>query len=159
MAEGLRAARAAARHELEQLARSRALVTLVVLEAITFLVLVSLFGLTGSRAPSALVDLDRSPLSQSFVEHLDAAHHSFALRPMTDEQARDQISTGDILAIITIPRGFSERIESGGTALLPVTVDNVNEDLTGDVREALPSAITAFATRNGFPGVRVVAVE
>jgi len=155
----VRAVRSAARLEFAQLSRSRPLVLLVVLEAITFLVLVSLFGLTGARAPTALIDYDRTPLSRSFVEHLDAAHHSFRLLPMPIERANDEISSGNIVAIITIPKGFSEQIRSGGTTVLPVTVDNVDADLTADVREALPSAITAFATSNGFPGVRVSAVE
>src|SRR6266542_3292206 len=159
MAEALRAVRAAARLELEQLGRSRVLVTLVVLEAITFLVLVSLFGLTGSRAPTALIDRDDGPLARSFVDHLDAAHHSFALRPMSADRASEQISSGDILAIITIPSDFGRRVAGAGTSVVPITVDNVNEDLTGDVREAMPSAVTAFAADNNFPGVRVVAVE
>src|SRR6266498_756094 len=144
MAEALRAVRAAARLELEQLGRSRVLVTLVVLEAITFLVLVSLFGLTGSRAPTALIDRDDGPLARSFVDHLDAAHHSFALRPMSADRASEQISSGDILAIITIPSDFSRRVEGAGTSVVPITVDNVNEDLTGDVREAMPSAVTTL---------------
>ncbi len=159
MAEAWRTIRAAARLEFEQLNRARVLVALVVLEAITFLVLVSLFGLTGSRAPTALVDHDGGPLAKSFVEHLDAAHHSFALRPMSIPRAEEQISSGDILAMITIPHGFGRRVASAGTALVPITVDNVNEDLTGDVREAMPSAVIAFAADNRFPGVRVVAVE
>jgi ABC-2 type transport system permease protein len=159
MTEALRATRAAARLEFEQLSRSRVLFALVVLEAITFLVLVSLFGLTGSRAPTALIDRDGGPLARSFVEHLDAAHHSFALRPMSIDRAREQISSGDILAIITIPSDFGRRVAGAGTSVVPITVDNVNEDLTGDVREAMPSAVTAFAADNRFPGVRVVAVE
>src|SRR6266496_2086849 len=97
MAEALRAVRAAARLELEQLSRSRVLFTLVVLEAITFLVLVSLFGLTGSRAPTALIDRDKGPLAKSFVRELEAAHHSFALRPMTLARAHDQLSRGDLV--------------------------------------------------------------
>jgi ABC-2 type transport system permease protein len=159
MPDGLRALRAAARLELEQLNRSRVLVALVVMEAITFLVLVSLFGLTGSRAPTALVDRDGGPLAKSFVRHLEAAHHSFALRPMSMGRAREQISRGDLVAIITIPRGFSATVASGGTVLLPVTVDNVNADLTTDIREALPSTITAFGKDHGFPGVRLTVAE
>ena len=85
MADGLRAAGAAARMELEQLRRSGVLVGLVILEALTFLVLVSLFGLTGARAPTALVDLDRGPMAKSFIRHLDEARHSFRLKPMTFE--------------------------------------------------------------------------
>src|SRR6266496_1746355 len=159
MAEALRAVRAAARLELEQLSRSRVLFTLVVLEAITFLVLVSLFGLTGSRAPTALVDLDGGPLARSFVRHLEAAHHSFSLRPMSAGRARSKIATGEVVAIITIPPEFGDAVSHGRTALLPVTVDNVNADLTDDIREALPSTITAFGRDNRFPGIRLVARE
>jgi ABC-type transport system involved in multi-copper enzyme maturation permease subunit len=159
MADGLVALRSAARMELEQLLRSRVLVGLVMLEALTFLVLVSLFGLTGSRAPTALVQLDHGPLARSFVEHLEAAHHSFALRPMSLEEANRQVSRGDLVAIITIPKGFSRDVAAGRTALIPITVDNVNADLTTDIREAMPSAISAFARDNHFPGVRVAAAE
>src|SRR4051794_28443594 len=159
MAEAVRAIAAAARLELQQLNRARVLVSLVVLEAITFLVLVSLFGLTGSRAPTALIDNDGGVLAKSFVKHLEGAHNSFALRPMSLRRAQEQIASGDLLAIISIPRGFGARVMNAGTSVIPITVDNVNEDLTGDVREAMPSAVTAFAADNEFPGVRVVAVE
>jgi ABC-2 type transport system permease protein len=159
VADGWLALRAAARAEFAQFNRSRALVGLVFVEAITFLVLVSLFGLTGSRAPTALVDLDRGPLARSFVTHLEAAHHSFALRPMAMKDAQRELSKGEIVAIIKIPRGFSTDVSHGKTVLLPVTVDNVNADLTDDIREALPSTITAFGRTHGFPGVRLVAAE
>jgi ABC-type transport system involved in multi-copper enzyme maturation permease subunit len=78
---------------------------------------------------------------------------------MSVERAREEISRGDILAMIAIPPEFGSRVANAGTAIVPITVDNVNEDLTGDVREAMPSAVTAFAADNRFPGVRVVAVE
>src|SRR5215212_3421745 len=159
MRDGLRGLLGAMRLELEQLNRSRLLVALVVFEAITFLVLVSLFGLTGSRAPTALVVRDQGALSRSFIRNLEEAHHSFALRPMSIERARHQLSRGDLVAIIEIPRGFSATIAAGRTALLPVTVDNVNADLTTDIREAVPSAITAFGKENGFPGVRLAVDE
>jgi len=159
VADGRRALRAAARAEFQQFNRSRVLVGLVFVEAITFLVLVSLFGLTGARAPTALVDLDRGPMARSFVSQLEAAHHSFALRPMTARRARGQIAKGEIVAIITIPRGFSASVSSGRTVLLPVTIDNVNADLIGDLREALPSAIAAFGKDNRFPGIRLRAAE
>lgn len=159
MADGRRALRAALRAELEQFNRSRVLVTLVFVEAITFLVLVSLFGLTGSKAPTALIDLDHGPLARSFVSHLESAHHSFRLRPMSAAEARKQLSTGDVVASITIPHGFSASVAAGRTVLLPVTVDNVNADLTSDIREAVPSAITTFGRDHHFPGIRLVPHE
>src|SRR5215468_11262581 len=99
MNDGLRALRAAARAELQQFGRSRVLVGLVFVEAITFLVLVSLFGLTGAYAPTALIDNDRGPLARSFIQHLEAAHHSFELRPMTAARAHEKIKSGEIVDI------------------------------------------------------------
>ena len=159
MSDGWRALRAAARAELAQFNRSRVLVCLVFVEAITFLVLVSLFGLTGSRAPTALIQLDHGPLAQSFVEHLREAHDSFRLHPMTAAQAHAEIEQGKIVAIVTIPRDFDSAIRHGRTVLLPVTIDNVNADMDNDLRGAVPSAITHFGEDHHFPGIRLVPVE
>ena len=67
MRDNLRATLASARLELRQLGRSPLLIVFTLLEAVTFLLLVSLFGLTGSRAPTALVDQDHGPLAASFA--------------------------------------------------------------------------------------------
>src|SRR3954466_10879096 len=147
------------RHELAQMLRSQLLIVLTVLEAITFLVLVSLFGLTGARAPTALVDLDGGPMATSFTPRLNGARPWFRLKPMTFEQGQEGISHGDIAAIITIPKNFTRDVLSGRTALVPITVDNLNQDLADDIREAMPSAITAFAAEHDFQGVRLVARE
>jgi len=159
MTDDFRALRAAARAELEQFNRSRVLVSLVFVEAITFLVLVSLFGLTGSRAPTALIQLDHGPLAQAFVQQLREAHDSFRLHPMTAAKARREIEQGDVVAIVTIPRNFDRRINRGQTVLLPVTVDNVNADMDNDLRGAIPSAITHFGEDEHFPGIRLTPVE
>lgn len=155
MPDGLRAALATARLDIAQFNRSRVIVLLAVLEAITFLVLVSLFGLTGSRAPTAIVDKDHGTLSAAFVQDLANAHHSFALRPESASEAQSQISKGDIVSVITIPKGFTSTIEAGRTIVLPVTVDNLDTDLTDDIREAVPSAIVAFGREQHLPGIRM----
>ena len=159
MGDNLRAARASATLELRQLARSRVLVAFTMLEALTFLLLVSLFGLTGSRAPTALVDLDHGPLAASLTTSLQRAHRSFALRPMSQRQAQDGLRTGRLAAAITIPAGFSQSIAAGQTVVLPVDVDNVDVDLTDDIQRAVPSAVAAFGRANGFSGIRVVTAE
>jgi ABC-2 type transport system permease protein len=155
----MRALRAAARAELHQFSRSRVLVCLVFVEAITFLVLVSLFGLTGSRAPTALVELDHGPLARAFVRQLEEAHDSFSLRPMTSARAHGEISRGEIVAILTIPRGFDAAVSHGRTVLLPVTVDNVNADMDNDLRGAIPAAITHFGEAHHFSGIRLAPAE
>ena len=144
---------------MTQLARARLLIALTMVEALTFLVLVSLFALTGSRAPTAIINNDHGPLATSFIAHLNAAHHSFRLIPMTEKQARSRLSDGDLVASITIPAGFSQQVAAGQTVALPVVIDNVDADLTDDIERAVPSAITTFGRDHHFNGIRVVASE
>lgn len=150
---------ASAALEWAQLARNRAFVLLTMLAAVSFLVMVSLFGLTGSYAPVALIDRDGGPYAKSFVQSLDAAHHSFALKPMDEAQAEAALKSGRLVASITIPAGFSAAVERGETMPVDVRIDNVNADLTHDVQRALPAAIVDFGRKHKFPGVRVRMAE
>jgi len=151
--------RASARLEFRRLLHSRALIALTMLEAITFVVLVSLFGLTGSRAPTGLVNNDGGPMAASLIAHLQQAHHSFSLRLLSSARAQQELRDGRLVAVITIPQGFSTAVSRGDTVVVPVDVDNLDADLTDDIERAVPSAVTAFGRDNGFPGVRVVAAE
>ena len=155
MRSQLRVAAATARLDLRRLGRSRTVVLLTIFEAVTFLILVSLFGITGSRAPTALVDEDGGPYAQLFAADLDAAHHSFALRRMDAQAARDALRRGEISAVITIPANFDAEINAGNTVAIPLDVDNVNVDLTDDVQRALPSAIVAFGHQLQLPQLSV----
>jgi hypothetical protein len=146
--------------ELAQLRRSRLLVVLTVIQAVTFLLMVSVFGLTGSRAPTAFVNQDvGGALAQRFAGDLAAAHHSFALRTMSYAQAEDELARGDLVAMITIPPGFSADLASGLPVQISVAIDNVNADLTSDIQRAVPTAILAFSRENNLPGVHVRPVE
>jgi len=57
----IRVFRASAALELAHLKRNRAFVALTALAAVSFLVMVSLFGLTGAYAPVALINQDGGP--------------------------------------------------------------------------------------------------
>lgn len=155
----LRLARASAVLELQQLQRNRVFVAFTVLAAISFLALVSLFGLTGSYAPMALIDEDQGPYAQRFIQALAGAHHSFALRPMAAGDAEAQLREGRLVGTITIPANFGSEVARGNTVPIEVKVDNVNIDLTNDVQRALPAAIVAFGRSLELPGVRVELVE
>ncbi len=150
---------ASAKLELAHLNRNRAFVALTVLAAVSFLVMVSLFGLTGSYAPTALIDLDGGPYSESLIQSLEGAHHSFRLLPMSAADAQGALRAGRLVAIVTIPQGFSAQVERGATVAINVEIDNVNIDLTNDVQRALPAAIADFGRANRFPGVRVHMAE
>src|ERR1700693_4208843 len=145
--------------ELAHLNRNRGFVALTALAAVSFLVMVSLFGLTGAYAPVALINRDGGPYAQRFIEALLRAHHSFALRYMSADEAQTALRSGRLVGIITIPAGFSAAVERGATVPIDVQIDNVNVDFTNDVQRALPAAIVAFGRRHNFPGVRVNMVE
>jgi ABC-2 type transport system permease protein len=151
--------RASAALEMAQVRRNFGFVVLTALAAVSFLVMVSLFGLTGAYAPLALINLDGGPYSHSFIEALNGAHHSFALKYMSAEQAKTALHSGRLVGIITIPAGFSENAEQGVTVPIDVQIDNINVDMTNDVQRALPAAIVAFGKQHNFPGVRVEMVE
>ena len=154
-----RVLRASAELEFLQLRSNRTFVALTALAAVGFLALVSLFGLTGSSAPVALIDIDRSAYSLRFRAALIAAHHSFAIRDMSPEEATAALRSGRLVAIITIPERFGARIEQGFTVPIDLQVDNVNVDLTNDVQQARAATIAAFSNELNFPGVRVAMVE
>src|SRR5215471_13980864 len=141
MRSGPRVVWAAARLELQLVARDRLFVALTVLAAMSFVAMVSLFGLTGSRAPMALIDRDGGPEAARFIDATNRAHHSFRLLPMDAAEADALLARGRLVGSITIPAGFSERVASGQTVVLDVRLDNVNVDLSNDVQRALPAAI------------------
>jgi ABC-2 type transport system permease protein len=146
--------------ELHRLKRSRLLIALVLLQAITFLVLVSLFGMTGAFAPTALVNNDNGPLSQAFINNLENDHHSFNLIFMNNETAAKELVTkGSLIAMIVIPQGFSENISQGKTVQVTVLIDNIDTDLTDDIQRAVPSAIMSFGDQSNFGGVSSSVVE
>ena len=160
MRKKLRALLGGMNAELSRLRRSRLLIALVLVQSVTFLILVTLFGMTGAYAPTALVNNDNGPLSQTFINSLENDHHSFALIFMNNETAaREMVSKGDLVAMIVIPQGFSENISEGKTVPITVFIDNINSDLTADIQRAVPSAVMSFGDGLKFEGVNVGVVE
>jgi ABC-2 type transport system permease protein len=155
MRPGLLALIGGFRAEIVQLLRSRLFLALTIIQAVTFLFLVSLFGMTGSFAPTAIINEDRGPYAQEFIAQLEAAHHSFDLRVMDKASAQAALNRGDLVAIIIIPKDFSEAIRQGKEATLSVSVDNVNTDMTEDIKRALPSAIVSFGNHLHLNNIRV----
>jgi ABC-2 type transport system permease protein len=147
------------RAEVQQLRRSRLLAVLTVIEAVTFLVLVSIFGLTGSHVPTAVVDHDGGRLAHRWVQQMAAAYQTYGVRYMDARSAQQALSRGDVAAILTIPAGFSQSIAQHRMIRIPFHVDNVNADLTDDVERGIPAVAVTFARENRLPGIRVTPAE
>jgi len=159
MKSELQIIRAACVAELIQLRRSPLLIVLTAVQALTFIFLVSLFGMTGAMAPTAIIDDDHSGRAQAFIQDLNDAHHSFSLiRTMSSQQALDALKHGNLVAMITIPKKFTFNVLSHRNTSLSVLVDNIDTDMTEDIQRALPSAIVAFGKRLNLPN-RHVQVE
>ncbi|HUA95928.1 MAG TPA: ABC transporter permease [Acidimicrobiales bacterium] len=159
MSEWFAACSAGLRLQARQFGKARVIICLTVVEALTFLFLVSLFGLTGSKAPTAIIMQDHGALAQSFVTDLRNDHHSFRLEVMGATEAKQLLDRGDLVAIITIPADFSSTVRSGHTAAISVAVDNVDADLTDDIQRAVPAAIETFGVQHHFGGIRVAPAE
>lgn len=116
---------------------------------VNFLILLSLFVLAGSQAPTAVVMLDKGPYAQQFYTAMSHAH-SFRLRTASTSDAQNLITTGKIVAVVTIPADFDTRIQQKQSVQVGVQINNLNTDFTNDIRRAIPLSITSFYAK-AFP--------
>ncbi len=145
--------------ELIHLRRSRLLLGLTVVEALTFLVLVSFFGLAVTNVPTAVVDQDGGAAAQQWIAGMANARNTYGVRLMSQEQAQQAMFRGDVAAIVTVPKGFSEDIANHRMTRMPVAVDNINADVTEMVEAGFPSVAIPFALHYDLPGIRVQPAE
>jgi ABC-type Na+ efflux pump permease subunit len=147
------------RAEIQQLRRSRLLIVLTVAEAVTFLVLVTIFGLTGNHVPTAVVNRDGGTLARQWAQEMSATYHTYGVRYMDARSAEQALAQGDVAAILWIPAGFSQHMAHHTMIRIHFVVDNVNADLTNEVELGISPAARAFAVAHHFPGIRVVTAE
>lgn len=117
---------------------------------VNYLIMLILFVLSGSNAPTAVVMQDHGPYAQAFYAAMSQAH-SFRLLPMSASQAETQMVQGSLVAVVTIPPTFDATVAAHQHMLLPVQVNNLNTDLTDDVRRAMHLSIITFY-HSMFPG-------
>ena len=110
---------------------------------VNVLILLSLFVLAGSHAPTAVVMNDTGPYAQQFYDAMDHAH-SFQLQKANASEADDLISAGRIVAVVTIPPDFDTRVAHNQPVQVGVRINNLNTDFTNDIRRAVPLSITTF---------------
>jgi len=115
------------------------------------LILLSLFALSGGLAPTAVVMHDTGPYAQQFYDAMSHAH-SFRLQIASASDAQNLISTGKIVAVVTIPADFDTRIRQNQPVQVGVQINNLNTDFTNDIRRAIPLSITSFYAK-AFPNL------
>ncbi len=132
----------------------RIFVILGVFLPVNFLILFSLFVLSGGQAPTAVVMKDTGPYAQQFYRSMAGAH-SFILRKASASEAQSLIQAGRIVAVVTIPADFDTQIQNNQPVTVNVDVNNLNTDFTNDIRRAVPLSITSFYAK-AFPNVVTV---
>ena len=110
---------------------------------VNFLILMSLFAISGAQAPTAVVMQDRGPYAQAFFDAMAHAH-SFRLQTASAQEAQDLIQAGKIVAVVTIPADFDTRVQQNQRVAVAVQINNLNTDFTNDIRRAVPLSITIF---------------
>jgi hypothetical protein len=94
---------------------------------------------TGSGVDTALVVEEQNPgyYTNGLIEILgerDVIPPSLHLIPMDAETAAACFANGDILLVVTIPDGFEAAVASNTSTNIHITVANIHEDLTKNLR-------------------------
>ena len=118
---------------------------------VNFLVLFSLFVISGGQAPTAVVMNDTGPYAQKFYNAMAGAH-SFILQKASASEANSLIHAGRIVAVVTIPANFDTSIQNNQPVQVGVQINNLNTDFTNDIRRAVPLSITSFYAK-AFPNI------
>jgi ABC-type multidrug transport system permease subunit len=125
---------------------------------VNYLILLSLFVLSGSNAPTAVVMQDTGPYAQAFYDAMSNAH-SFRLTTLSAAEARAKLLGGQLVATVTIPPNFDTRLAQRQPVQVQIQVNNLNTDLTDDVRRAIHLSVTSFYAREFPNSVTIVPQE
>ncbi|QBD81727.1 ABC transporter permease [Ktedonosporobacter rubrisoli] len=147
----LRVIGACMKKDLKSALGERLFTILSVLVPVNFLILMSLFVLAGSNAPTAVVMQDRGTYAQQLYTAMSHAH-SFRLQQADAQQAQQMLVDGQIVAIVTIPPDFDARVQQQQAVQVDVQINNLNTDFTDDIRRAVPLSITTFYAK-AFPNI------
>jgi ABC-2 type transport system permease protein len=153
----LRVVWACAKKDFRAALTDRLFTVLSLFVPVNVLILMSLFVLAGSNAPTAVVMEDQGPYAQAFYQAMSQAH-SFRLQISSATEAEQLITSGQIVAAVTIPADFDAKIQQNQPVQVVVKINNLNTDFTNDIRRAIPLSITSFYAK-AFPNLVNVNVQ
>ena len=119
-----------------------------ILPVLTILLINGLFSVAVGRSPVALVTLDHGPKGQEMQQIFHEAN-VFQITDAGPQQAQALLRNLEVVAVITIPSNFTQRIAAHEPSPVDVTVNNLNLDFTNDIRRAVPDVITQFYQAQG----------
>ena len=144
----LRATWFISRKDIRVWLRQPANIAATVVPALVILLVQALGAQAVGRSPVALVVEDTGAKGAQIAQAIRAAD-VFRLHEVDAAQAQAQLKNLDVVAIVTIPANFTARLQAHQPAQVDVTVNNLNLDLTNDIRRAVPDAVTQYYQAQG----------
>lgn len=129
--------------------RQPANMTAMIVPVLGLLLVEALGAAAVGRSPVALVQLDHGPKATQMAQIIHQADVFRLTDASNENQAEQLLKNLDVVAIITIPPDFSQRVAQGQQAQVQVEVNNLNLDFTNDIRRSVPDAITQFYQAQG----------
>ena len=136
------------RKDLAVWSHNRLSIVASIVPILSILLIGALGAATVGRSPVALVTLDSGPKGSQMQQIFHQAN-IFRITDATPEEARELLHTLQVVAVITIPADFTQRVAVHESSPVDVTVNNLNLDFTNDIRRAVPDAITQFYQAQG----------
>jgi ABC-2 type transport system permease protein len=123
-----------------------------------YLLMMVLFVLAGGAAPTAVVMQDHGYYAQQFVAALEHAN-TYKVSIESQAQADAQMQAGKLVTEVTIPPDFGQVITAHQHMTVPVTFDNINEDLFNDGSRGMDEAVSSFLAKVSPGQVPVTVAE
>src|SRR5258708_11900747 len=133
-------------------------IAVTLLPPLGFLLVSAVGAAAVGRNPVALVTLDTGAKGQQMAQIIQNAD-VFRITDATPAQGQALLNHIDVVAIITIPADFTQRVDAHLSAPIDVTVNNLNLDFTNDIRRSVPDAITQYYQAQGRASPIVVSMH
>ena len=119
--------------------RSALILGIVAPFAVAFLLRLVIGGADDFSASYAVVDLDGGPLASAFVDVLEGVEDNAGFTvdfDLSEDEARDAVTEGDVDAVFVVPEGFSDAAASAEPAEITV-IGNVDAELGTQIAAAI----------------------
>ena len=129
--------------------RQPANVMATVLPPVIFLLIQFLGAAAVGHSPVALVQMDHGAKGVQMAQIFHQADVFRLTDTSSEAQAKALLKNLDVVAVLTIPPDFTQRIEQHQPVQIDVEMNNLNLDFTNDIRRSVPDAITQFYQAQG----------
>jgi ABC-2 type transport system permease protein len=143
---------AQAKKELIQILRDRfALILIFVLPPLMMAILGVAISLTVNDLPMVVQDLDRSPMSQEYINAFQTSLTFKVVSTELSEKAERPLDTGEVYAVLIIPEHFERDYRRGNPTGVQLLVDATDANTANLIQGAATSINEAFVASTTYP--------